>query len=129
MSERGLDPADIAYLVHGTTIAINTVIQRNGASLGLLVTAGSDCHGPGRIKSTLGSCTVTQEELEALRRAPHNAALHFSVGLLFRELDRLRESVTHFREAVRLRPTHPDSLLNLGVGGVIKSGLALQHLA
>ena len=38
--ERGLDPGAIDYLVHGTTIAINTVIQRNGASLGLLVTAG-----------------------------------------------------------------------------------------
>jgi N-methylhydantoinase A len=40
VSERGLDPAAVAYLVHGTTIAINTVIQRNGASLGLLITAG-----------------------------------------------------------------------------------------
>jgi N-methylhydantoinase A len=38
--ERALDPGSIAYLVHGTTIAINTVIQRNGAPLGLLVTAG-----------------------------------------------------------------------------------------
>jgi N-methylhydantoinase A len=38
--ERGLDPAAIGYLVHGTTIAVNTVIQRNGAALGLLVTAG-----------------------------------------------------------------------------------------
>ena len=38
--ERGLDPGAIDYLVHGTTIAINTVIQRNGAALGLLVTAG-----------------------------------------------------------------------------------------
>ena len=40
VSERALDPASIDYLVHGTTIAINTVIQRNGAALGLLVTAG-----------------------------------------------------------------------------------------
>jgi len=40
VAERGLDPGAIDYLVHGTTIAINTVIQRNGASLGLLVTAG-----------------------------------------------------------------------------------------
>ena len=40
VAERGLDPGAIGYLVHGTTIAINTVIQRNGASLGLLVTAG-----------------------------------------------------------------------------------------
>ena len=36
----GLDPSDIRYLVHGTTIAVNTVLQRNGATLGLLVTAG-----------------------------------------------------------------------------------------
>ncbi|HKW94230.1 MAG TPA: hydantoinase/oxoprolinase family protein [Methylomirabilota bacterium] len=40
VAERGLDPAAIGYLVHGATIAINTVIQRNGAALGLLVTRG-----------------------------------------------------------------------------------------
>jgi N-methylhydantoinase A len=40
VAERGLDPGAIAYLVHGTTIGINTVIQRNGAALGLLVTEG-----------------------------------------------------------------------------------------
>ena len=40
VTERALDPASIDYLVHGTTIAINTVIQRNGAALGLLATAG-----------------------------------------------------------------------------------------
>ena len=40
VSERGLHPGDIGYLVHGATIAVNTVIQRNGATLGLLVTAG-----------------------------------------------------------------------------------------
>ncbi len=36
----GVDPAAIGYLAHGTTIGINTVIQRNGARLGLLVTRG-----------------------------------------------------------------------------------------
>jgi N-methylhydantoinase A len=40
VAERGFDPGEIGYLVHGTTIAVNTVIQRNGATLGLLVTAG-----------------------------------------------------------------------------------------
>ncbi len=40
VANRAIDPADIGYLVHGTTIAVNTVIQRNGATLGLLVTAG-----------------------------------------------------------------------------------------
>ena len=39
-AEHRFDPRDIAYLVHGTTIAVNTVIQRNGAALGLLVTSG-----------------------------------------------------------------------------------------
>jgi N-methylhydantoinase A len=40
LNERAIDPGSIDYLVHGTTIAVNTVIQRNGAALGLLVTAG-----------------------------------------------------------------------------------------
>lgn len=38
--EHPFDPGALHYLVHGTTIAINTVIQRNGAVLGLLVTRG-----------------------------------------------------------------------------------------
>src|SRR5262249_30743004 len=40
VAELGIAPGDIAYLVHGTTIAVNTVIERNGAVLGLLVTRG-----------------------------------------------------------------------------------------
>ena len=40
VAELGIAPGDIAYLVHGTTIAVNTVIERNGAALGLLVTRG-----------------------------------------------------------------------------------------
>ena len=37
------------------------------ARLGLAVSAGSDCHGPG--KHAVGACTVSTEELEVLRRA------------------------------------------------------------
>ena len=37
------------------------------AALGLAVTGGSDCHGPGR--RAVGACTVSAEELERLRRA------------------------------------------------------------
>ncbi|MCW5773078.1 MAG: hydantoinase/oxoprolinase family protein [Rhodospirillaceae bacterium] len=36
----GIDPSEIVYFVHGTTIGVNTVIQRNGARTGLLVTKG-----------------------------------------------------------------------------------------
>jgi N-methylhydantoinase A len=40
LRERSLDAGAIAYLAHGTTIGINTVIQRSGAALGLLLTRG-----------------------------------------------------------------------------------------
>jgi N-methylhydantoinase A len=36
----GVDPSEIDYFVHGTTLALNTVIQRSGARTGLLVTDG-----------------------------------------------------------------------------------------
>jgi N-methylhydantoinase A len=36
----GMDPADVTSFVHGTTIGINTVIQRKGANLALITTAG-----------------------------------------------------------------------------------------
>lgn len=39
-SEHGIRPSDIGYFVHGTTIALNTLIERDGARLGLLVTRG-----------------------------------------------------------------------------------------
>lgn len=38
--EHGVDPREIDTVVHGTTIAVNTLIQRTGARLGLLVTDG-----------------------------------------------------------------------------------------
>lgn len=41
LAEReGLDPAAISRFVHGTTVGINTVIQRRGVSLALLTNAG-----------------------------------------------------------------------------------------
>lgn len=38
--EFGIRPSDIRYFVHGTTIALNTLIERDGAQLGLIVTRG-----------------------------------------------------------------------------------------
>lgn len=41
LAERhGVAPAEIASFVHGTTVGINTIIQRKGAPLGLITTAG-----------------------------------------------------------------------------------------
>lgn len=36
----GVDPTAVDYLVHGQTIALNSIIQRNGARIALLVTEG-----------------------------------------------------------------------------------------
>ena len=38
--QEGLDLGEIEYFVHGTTIGLNTVIQRAGATLALIVTKG-----------------------------------------------------------------------------------------
>ncbi|MEJ0019830.1 MAG: hydantoinase/oxoprolinase family protein [Acetobacteraceae bacterium] len=38
--EYGIDPQQISYFVHGTTLAVNTIIQRRGDRMALLVTQG-----------------------------------------------------------------------------------------
>ena len=40
LDEHGIDPAQITYFVHGTTLAVNTIIQRGGDRMALLVTKG-----------------------------------------------------------------------------------------
>ncbi len=40
LREAGLGPADVHSIVHGTTLVTNTIIERTGAKVGLLTTAG-----------------------------------------------------------------------------------------
>ncbi len=40
VDEHGIDTTDIGYFVHGTTLAVNTIIQRRGDKMALLVTRG-----------------------------------------------------------------------------------------
>lgn len=41
LNERhGIDPAAIAYFSHGTTLGVNTLLERDGAEVGLLTTKG-----------------------------------------------------------------------------------------
>jgi 3',5'-nucleoside bisphosphate phosphatase len=42
-------------------------LRRWARDLGLAVTGGSDCHGPGQPQRALGACGITADELEALR--------------------------------------------------------------
>ncbi len=39
-SEHDIKPGEIAYFIHGTTLAVNTIIQRSGLHTGMLVTEG-----------------------------------------------------------------------------------------
>jgi N-methylhydantoinase A len=38
--DAGLDPAEVGHLIHGTTIVTNLIIERKGAKVGLITTAG-----------------------------------------------------------------------------------------
>src|SRR5580692_2210846 len=40
LAESGVEPADLALVVHGTTLATNAIIERKGAVTALLVTSG-----------------------------------------------------------------------------------------
>ena len=39
-ADHGVQPSEIGYFIHGTTLAVNTVIQRSGSRTALLVTEG-----------------------------------------------------------------------------------------
>ncbi|HTZ01568.1 MAG TPA: hydantoinase/oxoprolinase family protein [Xanthobacteraceae bacterium] len=52
LAEAGVDPCDLAEIVHGTTVASNTILQKTGARTGLLTTAGfRDVLEIGRIRT------------------------------------------------------------------------------
>jgi len=40
LAQQGIQPSDIGYFVHGTTIGLNTLLQRKGAAIALFVTEG-----------------------------------------------------------------------------------------
>jgi len=52
LAEAGIDPREVAEVVHGTTVASNTILQKVGARTGLLTTAGfRDVLEIGRIRT------------------------------------------------------------------------------
>ena len=52
LADAGLDPHDVAEIVHGTTVASNTILQKTGGRTGLLTTAGfRDVLEIGRIRT------------------------------------------------------------------------------
>ncbi len=40
VERHGLDPAEVVFFIHGTTVAINTLLERKGARTALITTAG-----------------------------------------------------------------------------------------
>jgi predicted metal-dependent phosphoesterase TrpH len=61
---RGMDAVEVEY--PGAKRRFSSQLRSWAAELGLAVTGGSDCHGPGT--SPLGSCSISAEELQALRQ-------------------------------------------------------------
>ena len=53
-----------------------------------------------------------QQEID---RKPRDADLHFQLAMVYVQTERTSEAVTQFRETLRLKPTHGEALLDLGV--------------
>ena len=70
LSDLGLDPATVIEVVHGTTVASNTILQKTGARTGVLSTRGfRDVIEIGRIRTpTMFDLTWTKPEPLAPRR-------------------------------------------------------------
>jgi hypothetical protein len=61
----GLDAVEVEF--PGSKASRNRHLRQWAAELGLAVTGGSDCHGPGDWRRAVGACTVTAQELESIR--------------------------------------------------------------
>jgi predicted metal-dependent phosphoesterase TrpH len=64
LARLGLGAVEVDY--PGIRRSQSDELRRRALALGLAVTAGSDCHGPG--KKPVGACTVSDEELARLQR-------------------------------------------------------------
>jgi predicted metal-dependent phosphoesterase TrpH len=71
----GLGAVEVEF--PGVKSSRNRHLRAWAAALGLAVTGGSDCHGPGDWKRAVGACGVRAEELEALRLLTDSA--HWSL--------------------------------------------------
>ncbi len=132
----GMDPADVTAFVHGTTVGINTIIQRKGADLALLTTAGFEdvvelarlrmpdmqslfCARPdplvprdrifgigGRVLSD-GSI-ATPLDADAVRAAATTARARGAVGVIVAFLNSYRNPALEQEAAAILRAEAPD---------------------
>jgi len=66
LRDLGLGAVEVDY--PSNRAARSRELRTWAAELGLAVTGGSDCHGPGHYARAVGACSVTAEELERLRR-------------------------------------------------------------
>ncbi len=66
LRDLGLQAVEADYPAHRAARAKE--LRQWAAALGLAVTGGSDCHGPGEPRRAVGACGVTAAELAALRQ-------------------------------------------------------------
>jgi predicted metal-dependent phosphoesterase TrpH len=63
----GLGAVEVEY--PATRTARRQELRRLARELDLAVSGGSDCHGPDQLRRSVGACSISGEELEALRQA------------------------------------------------------------
>ena len=70
LRDLGLGAVEVAF--PAATVAHATRLREFAAHLGLAVTGGSDCHGPGHPARAVGTYSISAGELDALRKRTSN---------------------------------------------------------
>jgi len=66
-------------------------------------------------------------QLDALQRDPYNARIHYEVGSLYLELDRIAEARTALQKSLQIEPRQPNAYLRLSVAA-LKSGDGVEYV-
>jgi predicted O-linked N-acetylglucosamine transferase (SPINDLY family) len=96
-------------LVHSAEKALSATLAHHPDSAPLL-------NGLGNCAMVCRDCTAAREYyLRALRIKPDLAEAHYNLGNIMREWDRLDEALTCYRNAEKVQPGEPATLVNSGL--------------
>jgi predicted metal-dependent phosphoesterase TrpH len=70
LRDLGLQAVEVEY--PSCRLSRRRQLRSWAAELGMAVTGGSDCHGPGGVRRTVGACGVSRRELDVIRQLALN---------------------------------------------------------
>lgn len=85
-------------------------------ALYVLLLAGAVLYGFGATQQDTSEAqlkVMTRMARNKLQQDPHNARLHFLLGNLYYEQEKLREAITSYQASIRLEPDNAEALNNL----------------